>query len=673
MSSMQSPSGTDTGTEVLTGIEPKRPTAIERQLRKMREGTVNAPAVSSPVVSSPTPASPEPVVVKRTGNASALEQGAGPMKAASDRSPSTSSSTLASEEQTVPSSERPSGRMARRNNVSAFPARSVRSTMQADAKALAEKVSTPDQIAELMQARKQLLISFYGHRTHDLTLTQRTISLLHQQDKRWSALQSESDATAESSNDVLFKDLGQAILDQLQLGEQNGSFKEHLLSCAHSGDDDQILMLDALRKRLAGASLLADEDVPQSVIAARKALGVYVNNMADLSHAHLDVAEPPTLSPELTQRKEALLQQMKHIAALELDPRERARRVKVLRASWHAVEKAQSQYEENLESQFKSASADAYEPSRRYFEVLAKRLAANLEKRVSLTTDLRDYYSDGDWSAPDWKAVEGKLQDALGKWKEFGPTDKEATHLIRLEFEHYFRKIQQRLNNEYERNKDSANELLASASSLRAKPCSYSSVEALLGLKKQWSALGVMRGEEFAELDAEFSSHSDAIMLARAEQLRELKILREKQAQALKILKQLDELTALDGEELLDARDNVTRLGAEFSSLGELPVYRGDELPLEFRKRYKQFFTKAEQMLALRCVRALHAFEEASALLTKAEHGCVSGGSAEEIQIAAEMARDYLGCIRYLPKRGNAILRNRLELVEKINLEMFDL
>lgn len=656
---------------------PQRKTAIERQMLNLRVGDGHSPTTGR----TPDTATP------RTGrpHTTGLQSPSGSVRASTPTIPKQSKPETTKPEQLTPKEAVAADTaVADANaNVTPLPLTPLRRVTPAGRKARLQALSS---IQELIAARKQLLIGLYGGRGYSGSMRTEMQTVLDDQQKFWGLL--ERKRTIYPQDQQLFDQLGQAIQQHIQHTKRLGSFKQHLHKCAEAGAERQLFLIAELGKRLEAASLLNQDEVPPAVLAAYKALRLQIPGPAlarQLSEkATLTEAVPSfaarsdvaalTSPAMINARKEAILARMEELTRMTLDPRERAREVKGLRSEWLAINRAHSEYTQSLAQRFNEMGELAYEPSRRYFSAVAKKLAQNLSKRSELATSLRDYYAETDWKAVEWKSVESTLSAVRQQWKAHAPTEREKTRPIKLLFETSYRNIDELLQREYDKNAREGQKLVELMSSLGRQKASSASLEAMLGVQNRWKKLGLMRTADRRELKTQLSTRASVVKQNRKKQLLQMQELRINRREALSLLQQIDALLNREDESLLDRRQDANVMRERFQMLmvrtAGLQLDRRQaasvqKLTESFNDKYALLVQKSEQLMQTRRVRALDAYHEASRLIGNAEVTYVIGSARSDVVVAADHASDYLGGVRFLPRNGHALLMNRLNYLNR--------
>lgn len=542
------------------------------------------------------------------------------------------------------------------------------------AASLPADTKTFQSVQDLIAARKQLLIALYGQRSYSEAMRTEYQTTLHDQDKYWQLLSERRESY--KADKELFQRLGAAIRFHLDQTQRHGSFKAHLLKCAEAGTERQLFLVKELGLRLDAARLLSEHEVPNAVTAAAKALHAHLPAAAKADKLALQGSKfIPTFTPagngvatpSLNARKETLLASMEQLAGEKLDPRVRAKRVQSLRQQWQAISNSDHDYLTQLDQSFTAAGEKAFEPSRVYFAALAKKLADNLAKRTELAESLRDFYADSDWERMEWKSVESMLGVVKQQWQAHAPTEREQTRPVKSLFESSYTNIESKLSEQYDRNADEARRLIALMTSLSRQAASSVSLEAMLGIKNQWQSIGVMRAGERTALKRELSDVTRIAVANRKQQLHDLQVQRAAVKQARSLISDVERATMLEGEQLLDERDQVSHLGKQFQTLVPSLHAADHDLPREnlelmFKERYARYFAKAERMLAERRQRAMEDFHEASRLIGSAEVQFVTGAQGNDL---STQASEYIQNVRFLPRHGQALLLNRLDFIRQ--------
>jgi len=292
----------------------------------------------------------------------------------------------------------------------------------------------------------------------------------------------------------------------------------------------------------------------------------------------------------VTPKKEALIEQMRALAATQSNPEALATRIHDLQDSWKEVSKGAQQQDDDLWQQFQQASAIAYAPCKEFFEAQAAEREANLAKRRELVSQLQQYLNGYDFANAVWKDVEQTLKTARAEWQNYWPVPRKAGNDLQKEFESLMEQLFGKITAEYETNKNAKQQLIDQAHALSSTEDSRSAAEQIKQLQGQWKTIGKSWPREDHQLWQEFRKHCDAVFAKRSELFEAAK--EQRQAAVTKaeaIIAQLNDFAAQTLEQINTAKEEIETLKNEFAAL---------ELPKEAIKSTQQKFSNSLDAIA---------------------------------------------------------------------------
>jgi hypothetical protein len=115
-----------------------------------------------------------------------------------------------------------------------------------------------------------------------------------------------------------------------------------------------------------------------------------------------------------------LLEQMEGLAESKLTPQKLADAIKTLRNEWRHLDRKDGPAGEALWQAFDQAAETAYAPCQAHYDALHQERKTHLEARQHFLDELEQAHIGVDWQAPDWAAVEQRLQQARKSWSKLG-------------------------------------------------------------------------------------------------------------------------------------------------------------------------------------------------------------------------------------------------------------
>lgn len=301
-------------------------------------------------------------------------------------------------------------------------------------------------------------------------------------------------------------------------------------------------------------------------------------------------------------KKQQLIAQMKSLVGSEEHPEALSIKIKRLQDEWKSLSKGGGLHKENQEQDqelwedFHQAAQIAYQPCREYFAEQAAIRQQNLERCKALVEQLNAYEQNYSWDSADWKAVEKVVRVARQEWRSYSPTERAATQPVLAEFDAVLGRIEQKLNEERNKNAAQKQSLIAHAQQLLEQEDLRAAIEEVKQLQAQWQQIGIMARSVDQKLWREFRAACDAIFARKQQQSAEFKEeLEANLAAAEQLIADIHKLAELNNQALLDARKEITELQQQFSALGLLPKAKVSEIKNAFAHAVDAFEAKVKR------------------------------------------------------------------------------
>ena len=256
-------------------------------------------------------------------------------------------------------------------------------------------------------------------------------------------------------------------------------------------------------------------------------------------------------------------------------PEALAIKISRLQDEWKGLSKgAQDQAQWEI---FHQLSQTAYQPCKVFFEQQAKIRRENLDRRIAMVQQLRNYVSSQGWDTEaaqpfEARAVEAVFAAAIREWRGCVPVERSQNQSVQNDFDRMLDLIRSQINAHYEKNADIKRSLIEQALKLAENEDNQKAIEAVKRLQALWKATGPALRKEEQGLWKAFRAACDALFEKRQQQADAFKAdLEVNKAAALALLDQLKGFLALSGKDLMDARIQVTACQQAFQELGALP------------------------------------------------------------------------------------------------------
>lgn len=367
----------------------------------------------------------------------------------------------------------------------------------------------------------------------------------------------------------------------------------------------------------------------------------------------------------VTPKKQALIEQMQALAGSNLEPTELADRIQQLQKAWRELCRGGQNQDESLWAQFQEASQQAYQPCEAHFAEQNRIREENASNRHTLLAQLREYLDAYDWENAQWKEVESTLQLSRQAWQSYWPIPRRLVKDLQAEFDQVLDALYAKLNAEYERNRAKKQALLAQAEQLLALSDSRMAIEQAKQLQQQWQAVGRCKRKDDQKLWQNFRKHCDAVFAKRQTENEQLKAEREAAKQeAERLLEEINSCLALQGQALLNAREQIDGYVQAFKAIGELPRDSSKTMAGRFDTLMDQLEQKlAKARTGLQRQRWLDVLAAAD-LIRQYELAVLAG---EEASAPAELATAVLEKAALWPAGAYSQLELRVNVAPKLS------
>jgi hypothetical protein len=206
-----------------------------------------------------------------------------------------------------------------------------------------------------------------------------------------------------------------------------------------------------------------------------------------------------------TPRKQELVAQMQALAvATDVEAPERAEQVKLARANWQTLGRADEALEQELNQAFNLACEQAFAPCRDYFAAQDEQRKQNAVIKQQILTDLTALLD-----MPLDKSFDSQLTALQKSWRDSGPTESALYRELAAQFKTLVDQLKGRVRGLHEKNLEEKQQLVQKAQQLLTLTVD----EAVAGAKKlqqDWKQIG-FAGKTDQQLWSEFRLVCDQI------------------------------------------------------------------------------------------------------------------------------------------------------------------
>jgi hypothetical protein len=351
--------------------------------------------------------------------------------------------------------------------------------------------------------------------------------------------------------------------------------------------------LSALQEGSTGRAAGLRRAIEEKRATAPPLPGHLSNQLQQLDQRLEELKDWKTFS--VAPKRTELMAEMESLIGATLEPPVLAERIRSLQEEWRTLSKGAG---ENLEAdwqRFREAAQKAYEPCKQYFEAQALVRQENLKNREALLERLAAFESQHDWSQPDWRTVITALRESKQEWRRHSPVERAAGKPLQEKFDAVSASLQSRLDAEYARNVKEKQRLIEAARRLSGLEDSRQAIEEVKALQQQWKEVGLVPRDVDQRLWSEFRGHCDTVFQKRQQQAADFNAaLETNKSQGVAVCEELERISGLTGEPLLEGAARVADLRAQFEALGEFPKSDARDL----RRRFERAVDRCERAVA---------------------------------------------------------------------------
>ena len=298
----------------------------------------------------------------------------------------------------------------------------------------------------------------------------------------------------------------------------------------------------------------------------------------------------------LRGKREALCEEIEHLADQPLNPNAQMERIKTLRGRVKALGRIQSARDRALQERFDEAAERAFAPCRRHFEQLAEERKFNLEQRRAICGQLEAFAEENDWEHTDYRGVEQILRQAREEWRTYRPVDRSPGRRVDSRFKAITDNIAGHLRGEWERNEATKKAIVEQArAAVEAGAPIHEQTQLMKKLQADWKRVGPTRRRIDQAMWKDFRGICDEVFATRDAGRQER---RSRLAQAVDEANALTEdfaqaIAAVESTE--EARWLLNACRARIEAL--------EGLPRELERRAHRMLSDHEREIGLRAAR----------------------------------------------------------------------
>lgn len=300
--------------------------------------------------------------------------------------------------------------------------------------------------------------------------------------------------------------------------------------------------------------------------------------------------------------REQLIDAAKQLVAdTDIDPLQREKTLRDLRAQWKSLTQVDPQQHQKLWEAFDQACTEAYQPCKVYHETQAQQRQDNLVQREQICAQLEILEQEEvDWERPpsdlNWKAINESIQQYRKAWKEAGTVDRKQWKPINERFNTAMDALEVHLAKERRRNFVQREGLVAQADKLQEMDDLGAAIEAAKALQAAWQTTITGKQSEEQKLWKRFRASINAVFdqqkaIRQASKAAEQAQFSEKEA----LLDEVNAWLDLEDETFLQQFTAFADKERAFDHI-EMPRHKQDKLRKRWQHVRKALQQKAEMV-----------------------------------------------------------------------------
>ncbi|BBN81287.1 hypothetical protein PA25_12720 [Pseudoalteromonas sp. A25] len=268
------------------------------------------------------------------------------------------------------------------------------------------------------------------------------------------------------------------------------------------------------------------------------------------------------------KRAELLAQLDEKLAETDVDPKQRAKDVKLLRVRWNELGRIDTEEEKSQAAQFDEKIERLFAPCREFFAQQEQQREQAKQAREQIIAQMKTLAAEdtqaGDF---DWRQFEGQFNRLLKQWRSSGSVDGAVYKALNAEYKTHYNGVNERLKSYHKSNAELKQQLVDQAQQQLESDDLAQACEQLKALQKQWQSIGFAGSKQEHTLWQNFRAHNDAVFAKRSEQFELQK--QQESEQETEQQAQLDALASRLNNDL--SASQLEQLANEVSALQLLP------------------------------------------------------------------------------------------------------
>lgn len=279
---------------------------------------------------------------------------------------------------------------------------------------------------------------------------------------------------------------------------------------------------------------------------------------------------------QLTEQATAL------VTITDIEPPERAKKIKALREEWKKLGKMDPSKHQRLWDNFDAACTKAYEPCQQYFKDEAVQRDKHLQHRHQLCQQLEALTQETDWNRINWRDIAKMINTLQGQWRKAGNVNRKSWNVVNKRFNQAMDDLEVHLSKERRRNWLQRQQLITQAEEIVTQlntvntdaidSALETAIQAGKALQAQWQPTITAKRADEQKLWHQFRSAIDAVYERQRNKRDAVQnVLNANLQQKQGLLAEAEAIAQQNGEELLANQHMFTQIEKQFYPLHELP------------------------------------------------------------------------------------------------------
>ena len=308
---------------------------------------------------------------------------------------------------------------------------------------------------------------------------------------------------------------------------------------------------------------------------------------------------------------------------------------------------------------FHEAAQKAFQPCREYFAAQDQIKQENLRQRGLLYERLLAFDGRQNWEEPDWRTVITAVREARQLWRQHSPVDPAQSEELQTRFNELTASLQSRIDAEYARNVKQKNSLIERARGLSSSADSRAAIDEVKRLQEIWKSVGPVPRDQDRTLWEDFRQQCDAVFKKRQETVAAQNAqLETSRSQAIALCEELESISTLPAQELLEASKKLPELRIAFDAIEELPRAHARQLQDRFERAFERCRKAVSQQQALDAERGWTDLLDAANLIRAYRLAAIQ--NTADVEALKQTAEERLATAVHAPKRGLDALKSAL-------------